>query len=90
MVKLTLRALRVNYDLSLEEVAESLAISSHALFKYEEDSTDIPVELARDLAEYYGISLDSLFLGKKSALKQEFEEAKRKKKSGHLKIYRGS
>ncbi|MEX2805697.1 helix-turn-helix domain-containing protein [Streptococcus sp. H31] len=76
--KLTLRALRVNYDLSLEEVAESLAISVDTLSKYEEDSSNIPVKLARAVADYYGISLDSIFLGKNSVLKQRFKEAKRK------------
>ncbi|EHJ52762.1 DNA-binding helix-turn-helix protein [Streptococcus macacae NCTC 11558] len=75
---MTLRALRVNYSLSLEEVADCLEIHPNILLKYEEDSSDIPIHLANDLAAYYGVSLDSIFLGKATDLKQKFKEYKRK------------
>lgn len=71
--KLTLRALRVNYSLSPKEVADCLGIPQHTLLSYEEDSSEIPIQLANDLANYYDISLDSIFFGKNSNLKQKFK-----------------
>ncbi|EJN94096.1 helix-turn-helix transcriptional regulator [Streptococcus ratti] len=76
--KLTLRALRVNYSLSPKEVADCLGIEQQTLLKYEEDSSDIPIHLANALADYYGINLDSVFLGPESDLKQKFKESKLK------------
>ena len=63
----------MNYSLSPKEVADHLGVPQHTLLGYEEDSSDIPVHLANDLADYYGIELDSIFLGKTSDLKQKFK-----------------
>lgn len=70
--KITLRALRVNYSLSAKEVAKELGIHEQTLLKYEIDSTDISYSLLEDLAEFYKVSVDNIFLGKKFVLKQKF------------------
>lgn len=70
MTKMTLRALRVNYSLSAKEVAQELGIHQQTLLKYEIDSTDIPFSLLNELANYYNIDVNNIFLGKKIVLKQ--------------------
>lgn len=70
MQKMTLRALRVNYSLSAKEVATELGIHHQTLLKYEIDSTDIPYSLLNDLADFYQIGVDNIFLGNKFVLKQ--------------------
>ena len=75
-MKMTLSALRENYSLNSLEVSKDLGIHQQTLLKYEKDSTCIPVDLARKLAEYYGVDLDDIFLGKKYELKQAFVNKK--------------
>ncbi len=71
-MKMTLSALRENYSLNSLDASKDLGIHQQTLLKYEKDSTGIPVDLARKLAEYYGVDLDDIFLGKKYELKQTF------------------
>ena len=71
-MKMTLSALRENYSLNSIEASKDLGIHQQTLLKYEKDSTGIPVDLARKLAEYYGVDLDDIFVGKKYELKQTF------------------
>ncbi|MEQ9809226.1 helix-turn-helix domain-containing protein [Streptococcus jiangjianxini] len=71
MTKMTLKALRANYDLSAKEVAEKLNIHQQTLLKYEKDSTDIPMSLLKKLADFYNVDTDFIFLGKKFVLKQK-------------------
>jgi len=68
MQKMTLRALRTNYSLSAKEVAEEIGIHHQTLLKYEHDSTRIPVNLLRKLADFYEVDPDFIFLGKKYEL----------------------
>lgn len=75
-MKMTLSALRENYSLNSLEASKDLGIHQQTLLKYEKDSTGIPVDLARKLAEYYGVDLDDIFLGKKYELKQTFVNKK--------------
>lgn len=65
---LTLRALRTNYDLDANTVAEANGIKYQTLLKYENDSSNIPVSLLKSLSEYYKVPMDNIFLGKKSEL----------------------
>lgn len=65
MKKFTLRALRVNYNLTAEEAAKKLGIHQQTLLKYENDSSKIPVSLLNDLANFYEVETDFIFLGKK-------------------------
>lgn len=61
---MTLHALRTNYSLSAKEVAEEIGIYHQTLLKYEHDSTRIPVNQLRKLADFYEVDPDFIFLGK--------------------------
>lgn len=65
MTKMTLRALRVNYSLSAKEVAQELGIHQQTLLKYEIDSSKIPVSLLNELADFYEVEVNNIFLGNK-------------------------
>ncbi|EHI68593.1 helix-turn-helix transcriptional regulator [Streptococcus ictaluri] len=65
MTKMTLRVLRVNYSLSAKEVAQELGIHHQTLLKYEIDSSKIPVSLLNELADFYKVDVNNIFLGNK-------------------------
>ena len=65
MPKMTLRALRTNYNLSAKEVADKLNIHQQTLLKYEHDSSKIPMDLLEKLARLYKVEKDFIFLGNK-------------------------
>ena len=65
---MTLRALRINYNLSAKEVADKLNIHRQTLLKYEHDSSKIPMALLDKLARLYNVEKDFIFLGKKYEL----------------------
>ena len=71
-MKMTLSALRENYSLNSLEASKDLGIHQQTLLKYEKDSTRIPNDLARKLADYYCVDLENIFLGEKKELKQTF------------------
>lgn len=48
MQQISLRALRVNYNLSAKEVAKTLEIHYQTLLKYENDSSKIPHDLLKN------------------------------------------
>jgi phage transcriptional regulator, cro/CI family protein len=68
--KMTLRALRTNYDLTAKEAADKIGIHPQTLLKYEHDSSRIPMDLLLKLAALYKIDSNFIFLGSKSDLKQ--------------------
>lgn len=68
MQKMTLRALRTNYSLTAKEVADELGIHQQTLLKYENDSSRIPINLLQELADFYEVDKDFIFLGKKYEL----------------------
>ncbi|HER0935494.1 MULTISPECIES: helix-turn-helix domain-containing protein [Streptococcus] len=70
MQKMTLRALRVNNNLSAKEAAKKIGIHHQTLLKYEHDSSRIPLDLLHKLANLYQIDPNFIFLGHKSDLKQ--------------------
>ena len=45
MSKFTLRAIRVNYNLSAHDVSNAVGIHYQTLLKYENDSTRIPIRI---------------------------------------------
>ena len=65
---MTLRALRINYNLSAKKVADKLGIHQQTLLKYEHDSSKIPMDLLDKLARLYNVEKDFIFLGKKYEL----------------------
>lgn len=71
MPKMTLRALRENYSLNAHEVAKAVGVHYQTLLKYENDSTRIPMDLLNKLANFYNVSNNDIFLGKKYELKRK-------------------
>ena len=70
MSKFTLRAIRVNYNLSAHDVSNAVGIHYQTLLKYENDSTRIPLDLLKKLSDFYKVKMDDIFLGKKYELKR--------------------
>ena len=75
MSKFTLRALRVNYNLSAQDVSDAMGIHPQTLLKYENDSSRIPLDLLQKLSDYYNVAMDDIFLGRKFDLKRKNEAA---------------
>lgn len=69
MPKMTLRAIRTNYNLSAKEVADKLNIHQQTLLKYEHDSSKIPMDLLDKLARLYNVEKDFSFFRQKIRIK---------------------
>lgn len=63
MTELTLKACRVNAGYTLRQVADKVGRNFQTISKYEKDSTKIPIDLLKELAELYKIRMDEIFLG---------------------------
>lgn len=63
MTQISLRAARVNVNLTQKEAAEKIGVHQQTIAKYEKDSTKIPMDLLRQLGELYKVRLDHIFLG---------------------------
>lgn len=59
-MKLRLRGMREDSDLTQQQVAEMLMCDQSLYSKYERGEREIPLRLLIILAEYYGVSLDYL------------------------------
>ena len=59
-MKLRIRDLREDNDLTQQQVAEMLMCDQSLYSKYERGEREIPLRLLIILAEYYGVSLDYL------------------------------
>ena len=57
-MKLRIRDLREDNDLTQQQVAEMLMCDQSLYSKYERGEREIPLRLLIILAEYYGVSLD--------------------------------
>lgn len=64
MLKITLKAARVNAGLTQKEAAELLGVHFLTVAKYEKDSSKIPFSLAEKMSEAYKIPIEYLHLGK--------------------------
>lgn len=64
MIQLSLKSIRINAGMNVEEAANAVGIHYQTLYKYEKDSSDIPVSLLDKLSELYQIPTDYIFLGK--------------------------
>jgi transcriptional regulator with XRE-family HTH domain len=60
MVKISMRAARVNIGLSQKEAADRLNVSSKTLSNWENGITFPPVDKIPDICELYGVSYDML------------------------------
>lgn len=63
MTQISLKAARVNVNLTQKEVAERTGVHQQTIAKYEKDSTKIPMNLLQQLSALYKVELDHFFLG---------------------------
>ncbi|WP_262481728.1 helix-turn-helix domain-containing protein [Bacillus sp. CH30_1T] len=63
LLKITLKAARVNSNLNLVEAAEKFGINKDTLWKYERDSTNVPRTFFIQIEGVYGIPVDNIFFG---------------------------
>lgn len=74
VVMMTLKAARVNSDLTQNDVVKILDndycidITRQKLAQYEKDSTNVSVTLSKALSEIYAISSENIFFGNGSTL----------------------
>ena len=59
-----IRSLRKNRGLTQEQLAEKMNVSTPYIAKIENGKQTGPVELAVEFAEFFGVSLDYLLVGK--------------------------
>ena len=59
-MNLRIRDLREDQDLKQVQIAEYLQCDQSLYSKYDRGERDLPLRLAVELAEYYGVSLDYL------------------------------
>ena len=59
-IKLKLRDLREDHDLSQQQVASVLGCSQQTYSRYEAHITEMPLESLIRLSEFYGVSVDYL------------------------------
>lgn len=67
-MKLRIRDLREDRDLTQKQVAEYLLCDQSLYSKYEREERPLPLEYADRLADFYGVSVDYL-LGRTSVKK---------------------
>lgn len=78
MIQISLKAARVNSDLKQGDVVNILkeeygvVITRQRLAEFEKDATDVPINLAKQLSNIYGISEENIFFGDKSTLSYTF------------------
>ena len=53
-----LRELRENKDLYQRDIAKVLNMSQTGYSQYETETNDIPTDILKKLADYYGVSID--------------------------------
>lgn len=64
--KISLKAARVNADLTQEDTAKALKVSKTTVLNWEKGVTEPSISQARDLSSLYGIPLNYIFLPVKS------------------------
>jgi transcriptional regulator with XRE-family HTH domain len=73
-MKITLKAARVNANMTQEYVAEKLKKSKNTIVSYEKGRSTPDIETGKALAKLYGVSIDDLiFLPNNCALSTEEE-----------------
>ena len=73
MEKVTLRALRVNFGLTAKEVAEKFNIGEQGVGRYERDTSTVPAKLLQEFADFYGVSVEKIHIGKMDDLREKIE-----------------
>ena len=71
MIKITLKAARVNLGMTLKDAAIYFAIHYETLARYENDSTNVPLTFYNQIEKVYGIPVDNIFFGKKEEFSKQ-------------------
>jgi transcriptional regulator with XRE-family HTH domain len=66
MLKITLKAARINRGLTIKDVAKELGKCVDTISKYESDSSSIPQDLMISLLKMYKVPFENIFFGKES------------------------
>lgn len=66
--RISLKAARVNADLSQQEAAKLLGISKATLQNYEAGNTVPDILMSRKIEDVYGFPMDFIFFGANNAL----------------------
>ncbi|MCU7356836.1 helix-turn-helix transcriptional regulator [Enterococcus dispar] len=83
-MQFTLKAARVNSDLTQDEVVKILLdkfkvkTTRQKLAEYEKDASEVPITLAQNLAEIFGMTTEDIFFGDKSTLSYTFRRSNKK------------
>lgn len=62
-MKISLKAARVNANLTQEEVAKIIKVSKHTIMNWEKGKTNVGYAPLKVLSEIYNISIENIFLG---------------------------
>lgn len=73
MIKITIKAARVNAGYTQKEVADKLGISMDSIRYIEKNSEKIEYVMLMRLVELYGLSIDNIFLPIKSAKSEAWQ-----------------
>lgn len=72
IVKMTLRAARVNAQLTQKEAAERLNVSNGTLCNWEKGISFPDIQQVNKICELYGVSLDNLIFLPDNPIKTDF------------------
>lgn len=61
--QISLKAARVNANMTLLEASKAIGIGKDTLMKWEKDSAFVNPRKQQDISQAYGISIDSIFFG---------------------------
>lgn len=66
--KMTIKELRARYNVPQKELSENIGISKSRLQQLENDSSEIRLSLARNIAKFFNVPFDSIYFGKSSEI----------------------
>ena len=70
---ISLRAARVNRNLTLLEAAKYLKINKDTLTKYEKDSTNLPYSLSKRMQELYEVPSENIYFSDTQSFVAQFK-----------------
>ena len=62
-MKISLKAARVNANLTQQEVADKIKVSKHTIINWEKGKTNVGYAPLKVLSEIYNIEIENIFLG---------------------------
>jgi transcriptional regulator with XRE-family HTH domain len=71
VIKITLKAARVNLGWTLKDAAIHFGIHYETLARYENDSTNVPLTFYNQIESVYGIPTENIFFGRKEDFDRE-------------------